>query len=171
MAVTLSTMSLQAVTGGVLLVAVAFLALLAFGPSEPQGAGAAAARQVALNWTEGGVADAPRRVGDTWQVDVRRANGSLVEVTLDRSLRLRELDEELGPGGTPAHDEVTDALRRRAIAAARPAGGPGFVRTVEREHDGTVEVDFVTPDRIVVEVELDKRLRVKDVDEEEIGDE
>jgi hypothetical protein len=45
------------------------------------------------------------------------------------------------------------------------------VRSVEREDDGKIEVDVVTSDRTVLEVELDRRLRVRDVDEEDIGDE
>jgi hypothetical protein len=45
------------------------------------------------------------------------------------------------------------------------------VRSVEREDDRTIEVDVVTSDRNVLEVELDPRLRVRDVDEEEIADE
>jgi hypothetical protein len=152
------------------LIAVALLAFLAFGTRE-QEPDAAAARQAALRWTEAEVADTPRRDGDQWEVDVRRANGSLVEVTLGRSLDLRELDEERGPGGAPPHDEVIGALRERAIAAARVAAGPGPVRSVERERDGAFEVDYTRPDRIILEVELDQRLRVIDIDLEDIGDE
>jgi hypothetical protein len=66
---------------------------------------------------------------------------------------------------------VVGAARERAIAAARQASGPGPVRSVEREDDGKIEVDVVTSDRTVLEVELDRRLRVRDVDEEDIGDE
>lgn len=164
-------MGLQAVVLAVLVVVAGFLALLAFVGGEPPGPDAAAARAVALNWTEAKRADRPRRVEEGWEVDVRREDGSLVEVSLDRSLRLRELDEELGRGGTPAHDAVVDAGRRRAIAAARHRSGGGWVRSVEREADGTIEVDFVTHEHTVIEVELDQRLRVKDVDEEELGDE
>jgi hypothetical protein len=45
------------------------------------------------------------------------------------------------------------------------------VRSVERERDGSIEVDVVRPDRTVAEVELDRYLRVTGVDREEIGDE
>lgn len=154
----------------VLLLALTLLAFLAFGgrPDEPD---AAEAQQAALLWTEAEVADTPRLRGNVWEVDVRRADGSLVEVTLGRDLDLRGLDEERGPGGVPAHDEVTGAARERAIAAARSASGPGPVRSVELERDGTIEVDVLRPNQTVVEVELDRRLEVKDVDEEEIGDE
>lgn len=164
-------MGLQALAIGVLLLAVVCLGYLAFGPAGQPRSEARGARAVALHWTEGEVADQPRRAGDVWEVDVRRADGSLVEVTVDDFLQLEGLDEELGPGGTPAHDQVHGAVRERAIAAARPASGPGVVRSVEREADGTIEVDVVTPERIVIEVELDQRLQVTDVDKEEIGDE
>jgi hypothetical protein len=152
-------------------VAVAVLLLLAAaldGASEPD---AASARQVALRWTGAELADAPRRDGDGWEVDVRRADGSLVEIKLGPQLELRELDEERSAGGAPAHDEVTGALRARAIDHARTVSGPGSVRGVERERDGSIEVDVLAPDRTVVEVELDSKLRVTDIDEEEIGDE
>ncbi len=152
------------------LMAVIVLAFLAFG-TRAQEPDAAAARQAALRWTEAEFADAPRRDGDEWEVDVRRANGSLVEVTLGRSLELRRLDEEIGPAGALPHDEVTGALRERAIAAARDTGRRGAVRSVEHEPDGAVEVDFEGPGRTVIEVELDQDLRVMDVDREDFGDE
>lgn len=150
--------------------AVAVLAFLAFGAraEEPD---ADAARLVALHWTQAERADPPRRDGELWEVDVRRPDGSLVEVTLGRDLELHELDEELGPGGSLPWDELTGALRERAIAAARPAGGPGAVLGVERERDGTIEVDFVLPDRTVLEVDLDAQLNVTGSDREELGDE
>ena len=100
---------------GLITVAVAVMLLVAAatnGASEPD---AASARQVALQWTGVELADAPRRDGDGWEVDVRRADGSLVEIKLDAQLELRELDEERSAGGAAAHDEVTGALRARAI--------------------------------------------------------
>jgi hypothetical protein len=152
-------------------VTVAALLLVAFatrGPDEPD---AAAAQRVALQWTGAELADAPRRDGADWEVDVRRADGSLVEITLGPRLELRELDEERGRGGAAAHDEVTGALRTRAIGTARAVSGPGSVRSVERELDGSIEVDILAPDRTILEVELDQQLRVTDIDEEDIGDE
>jgi hypothetical protein len=164
-------MAPKVLTLAVVAISVAVLVFLTSGTTKEDEADAAAARQVALNWTGAELADAPRRDGDGWEVDVRRADGSLVEVTLGPALELRELDEELGRGETRAHDEVTGALRERAIAAARPEAGPGQVRTVELERDGTIEVDVVRSNRTVVEVELNEQLRVKDIDEEDIGDE
>lgn len=152
------------------LAAVALLTFLALGPREPT-PGADEVRQAALRWTAAELADIPRRDGDEWEVDVHRRDGSLVEVTVGRRLELRGLDEELGPGGAPPHDQLTGDLRERAIAAARATAGPGAVRSVERERDGAIEVDFVRPGRIILEVELDRRLRVVDADTEDIGDE
>ena len=152
------------------LAAVAVLVFLALGPRQDV-PGVAEVQRAALHWTEAELADAPRRDGDQWEVDVHRADGSLVEVTLGRRLELRELDEELGPAGAPSHDEVTGALRERAIAAARVTAGPGPVRSVERERNGGIEVDFTRPGRIILEVELDQRLRVIDADVEDIDDE
>jgi hypothetical protein len=82
-----------------------------------------------------------------------------------------ELDEERSAGGAAAHDEVTGLLRTRAIDAARAVSGPGTARSVERERDGSIEVDVVAKDRSIVEVELDSELRVTDIDEEDLYDE
>ena len=132
---------------------------------------AAAAERAALRWTGGGEAQPARRDGALWEVDVRRANGSLVEVTLGRGLALYELDEEEGPRGTPPHDEITGSLRQRAVAAARREAIDGSVRAVERERDGSIEVDFASSDGYILEVELDSHLRITEVDEEELTDE
>jgi hypothetical protein len=147
------------------------LALLAFGPGDGDVADASRAREAARDWTGAESTDPPRRRDGGWEVDVHRPDGSVVEVNLGPDLELIELDEELGPGGGPAHDELQGERRARAIAVAHPRAGPGIVRSVERERDGSIEVDVVRPDQTVVEVELDERLRVTDVDHEELGDE
>jgi len=151
-------------------IAVLILVVLATGgEDEPD---AASARQAALQWTGAELTDAPRRTGEGWEVDVRRSDGSLVEVEFGTKVELREFDEERGAGGSPAHDEVTGDVRERAIETARTVSGPGSVRSVEREHDGSIEVNIAAPDQTtIVEVELDRQLRVTDVDEEDIGDE
>jgi hypothetical protein len=92
-------------------------------------------------------------------------------VTLGRGLALYELDEEQGPGATRPHDEITGSLRKRAIATARREASDGVVRSVERERDGSIEVDFVTSDENILEVELDSHLRITEVDSEELADE
>ena len=125
-------------------IAVLILVVLATGgEDEPD---AASARQAALQWTGAELTDAPRRTGEGWEVDVRRSDGSLVEVEFGTKLELREFDEERGAGGSPAHDEVTGDVRERAIETARTVSGPGSVRSVEREHDGSIEVNIAPPD-------------------------
>ena len=138
-------------------------------PSRAAGAGAA--RAAALHWVGAGIAEQPRRDDEEWEVDVRREDGSLVEVTIGPGLDLRGFDEERGPGDTPAPNDLTGADRSRAVAAALEAAGPGTVRSAERERDGTLEVDLRRPDGRILEVELDAELQVRDLDEETPGDE
>jgi hypothetical protein len=162
---------LPLLAGAIVVAALVVLALLAFAPGNGDDFDAAAAQEAARTWTGVELTDAPRRRENGWEVDVRSPDGSIVEVNLGPKLELVELDEEIGPGGTPAHDEVMGERRERAIAAARPRAGAGVVRSVERERDGTIEVDFVLPDRTVLEVDLDARLRITGADREELGDE
>jgi hypothetical protein len=159
------------VAGAIVVALFGVLALLAFAPGNGDDFDADAAQEKARDWTGWHRTDEPRRRGDGWEVDVRRPDGSIVEVNLGPKLELVELDEEVGPGGTPAHDELTGERRLRAIAAARQRAGRGVVRSVERERDGTIEVDLVLPDRTVLEVDLDARLNVTGADREELGDE
>jgi len=163
-------MAARIVGPAVLAVIAAAAVLIAFATGR-QDADAAEAERVALEWTGAELDGPPRRDGDSWEIDVRRANGSIVEVGLGPKLELRELDEEAGAGGTAAYDELAGVARARAVAAARPASGPGPVRSVEREADGSIEVNVLRRDHGVVEVELDRRLRVTDVDEEAPADE
>lgn len=155
----------------VIAIVVAFLASLALGTGDREDMNAAAARGVALDWTEAELAEEARWDGERWEVDVRRENGSIIEVNLGPALELRELDEELGPDGTPASDEIIGPLRQRAIAVARSRSITGPVGSVERERDRTIEVNVVQADGTVIEVELDAGLRVRDIDREELGDE
>lgn len=153
-----------------LLAAVALLTAAVLGPTEPR-ASDDDARRAAVTWAGSEGAEEVRRDGSGCEVDVRRADGSVVEVALGPDLELRDLDEERGPGGGPAPDEVRGALRERATRAALRAVEGGVVRGVEREADGSLEVDVLRPRGRVVEVELDGDLRVTDVDEEHVLDE
>jgi hypothetical protein len=157
--------------GTIAIAALAVLALLAFTPGSGDDFDASAAQQAARNWTGFQRTDPPRREGDGWEVDVRREDGSIVEVNLGPKLELIELDEELGPGGTPAHDEVQGTRRARAVAVVHAHGHRGTVRSVEQERDGSIEVDVVRPDRTVLEIDLDADLRVLGVSDEQYGDE
>ena len=124
----------------------------------------------ALSWVGAGEAETPRREGGNWEVDVRRPDGSLVQVTLSEDLQLRGFDEEFGPAGTPAPDELTGAARERAIEAAFRHVGRGRVVGVERDPDGVIEVGLrLGTDQ--VEVRLDRRFRVIEVHPEDPGDE
>lgn len=135
---------------------------------EPRGSDLAAA---ATQWVGAGTPQAPRRDGDEWEVDVLRPNGSLVEVTLGKRRQLVGLDEERGPGRSPAPDELTGASRERAAQAALAITGPGAVLSVEREPDGTVEVGIRRRAGERVEVGLDRRLRLLELEREDRRDE
>ena len=160
----------QILASSVVAAALVVLALLAFNPGGDD-IDPAAAQQAARNWTGFETTDPARREGNGWEVDVRREDGSVVEVNLGPDLELIELDEELGPGGTPAYDEVQGPKRARAIAVAHAHGVRGDVRSVEQERDGSIEVDVVQDGKTVLEVDLDSRLNVRRVDEEEFDDE
>lgn len=131
---------------------------------------AADARVAALSWVAVGEAEAPRREGDNWEVDVRRPDGSLVQVTMGDQLQLRDFDEEFGPAGTPARDELTGAARARAVEATLRHVGPGRVVGVERDPTNEIEVGIrMGGDQI--EVRLDEGYRVIEVHPEDRGDE
>lgn len=134
-----------------------------------EGFSAAQAKAAALRWAGGGEAQAPRRDGDDWEVDIVRPDGSLVQVTLGDSLELRGFDEEFGPGHTPGPDELRGAVRARAIEAAFSHVGPGRVLGVERESDREIDVDLrMGGDRI--EVQLNPRFQAIGVKPEDPGD-
>jgi len=150
----------------VAIVVVAFLAVPRDeGQARPADAEAAARRLV-----EGGTVQTARIEDDEWEVDVERPDGSLVEVSFDHELHLRGFDEELGPGGTLADDEVRGALRRRAIRAAFEVEGAGRVTSVERDSPDEIEVNIRRGDR-QIEVELDANLRADEVEQEDPEDE
>jgi hypothetical protein len=126
----------------------------------------------ALDWVGGdGVSQVPRRDGDQWEVDVIRPDGSMVQVSLGEDLELLGLDEEYGPAGTPAEDEATGAVRRRAVQAAFAEVGTGEVIGVEREPRGRLEVGVLLRGGRQVEVELDSDFRVTEVENGDPRDE
>jgi hypothetical protein len=135
---------------------------------------ASQAADAAFRWVGVGAVETPRHDGEAWEVDVARPDGSLVEVTIGDRLELRGLDEELGPDRRPAHDELTGRVRERAIRAAMAVTGPGRVLGVERDsgREGEVtEVDIRRPDGAAVEVGLDSRRRVIEVEPQDRDDE
>jgi len=140
-------------------------------PRDGGQASASDAETAARHWIEVGTVQPARLEDDQWEVDVLRRDGSLVEVTFDHRLELRDFDEELGPGGTWAHDEVRGPLRHRAILVALDETGPGHVSSVERDSPNEVEVNVRRRDGTQIEVELDAKLRVGEVELEDPGDE
>jgi hypothetical protein len=159
-------------TGVIILIVAMVIASAVFqllGDDDDEGFSAAEVKAAALTWVGTGEAQAPRRDGGAWEVDVVRPDGSLVQVTLGDRLELRGFDEEFGPGHTPAPDELRGAARARAIEAAYGHVGPGRVVGVERESSREIDVDMrMAGDRI--EVRLNRRLRVIEVKPEDPGD-
>jgi hypothetical protein len=135
---------------------------------------ASQAADAAFHWVGVGAAETPRRAGEAWEVDVVRPDGSLVEVTIGDRLELEGLDEELGAERRPAHDELTGPAREKAIRAALAATGTARVLSVERDSTREAEVTEVNvrrADGTGVEVGLDTRLRVVEVESQDPGDE
>jgi hypothetical protein len=129
------------------------------------------AEAAALRWVSVGVAEKPRRDGDNWEVDIVRPDGSMVQVTLGPRLELLDLDEEFGPAGTPASDEVRGADRARAVGAAFAEIGHGRVVSVERDSGREIDVGIRLSEGHQVEVQLDHTFRVTAVKQEHPSDE
>jgi hypothetical protein len=148
------------------------LAIVAMGIELGEDSDPLKAELVALEQVGGGgVSQVPRRDGDNWEVDVIRPDGSMVQVSLDKNLVVLGLDEEHGPAGTLAPDEATGPLRARAVRAAFAEVGTGEVIGVERESGRRLEVGILLRGGRQVEVELDERLRVTEVEKEDPRDE
>ena len=129
------------------------------------------AEAVAVELVGDGVAQDSRREDDRWEVDVVRPDGSMVQVSLGDDLKLRGLDEELGPAGTLAEDELRGPARARAVRAAFTETGIGKVVSVERDKGGEIEVRVRPGGGHQIEVELDRNYRVLELDDESLGDE
>jgi hypothetical protein len=129
------------------------------------------AEAVAVELVGDGIAQDSRREDDRWEIDVVRPDGSMVQVNLGEDLELRALDEELGPAGTLADDELRGPARARAVQAAYTETGIGKVVSVERDAGHGIEVRIRTKTGRQLEVELDRNLRVLEVDHESLGDE
>jgi hypothetical protein len=129
------------------------------------------AEAVAVELVGDGIAQDSRREDDRWEIDVVRPDGSMVQVNLGEDLELRALDEELGPAGTLADDELRGPSRARAVQAAFTETGIGKVVSVERDAGHGIEVRIRTKTGRQLEVELDRNLRVLEVDHESLGDE
>jgi hypothetical protein len=129
------------------------------------------AEAVAVELVGDGIATDSRREDDRWEVDVVRPDGSMVQVSLGEDLELRSLDEELGPAGTLADDELRGPARARAVRAAFTETGIGKVVSVERDTGHGIEVRVRPGGGRQIEVELDRSYRVLEIDDESLGDE
>jgi hypothetical protein len=129
------------------------------------------AEAVAVEHVGDGIAQDSRREDDRWEVDVVRPDGSMVQVSLGDDLELRSLDEELGPAGTLADDELRGPARARAVRAAFTETGIGKVVSVERDSGHGIEVRVRPGGQRQIEVELDRNFRVIEIDDESLGDE
>jgi hypothetical protein len=129
------------------------------------------AEAVAVELVGEGIANDSRREDDRWEVDVVRPDGSMVQVSLGDDLELRGLDEELGPAGTLADDELRGPARARAVRAAFTETGIGKVVSVERDAGHGIEVRVRRGSGRQIEVELDRNFRVLEIDDESLGDE
>jgi hypothetical protein len=125
------------------------------------------AEAIALRWADGGVTQTARREGDVWEVDVVRPDGSVVQVSLGDDLELHGLDEESGPAGTLASDELRGPARGRAVEAAFAEAGAGQVASVEYDSNRVIGVCIRQRTGRQVEVELNRMLRVIDVERED----
>jgi hypothetical protein len=121
----------------------------------------------ALKWVADGVTQQPRREEGRWEVDVVRPDGSMVQVSVGDDLELLGLDEESGPAGTLAPDELTGTARARAVQTAFAETSAGQVTSVERDSSGEIEVCIRMRTGRQVEVELDHMWRVVKVDSDD----
>ena len=85
--------------------------------------------------------------------------------------KLHGFDEERGAGGGRAPDELTGRARARAVRAALAATAAGRVLSAEWEQGGGIEVAVRSANGTQVEVGLDRRLRVREVEREDPADE
>jgi hypothetical protein len=154
----------------VLLVVIVVMTFFALPRDEGQ-AKPSDAEAAALERFPNGTVQPARVEDDEWEVDVVLPNGRLVEVTFDHELNFRDLDEEIGPGGRLANDELRGNDRQRAIRAAFQVTGEGEVKSVERDSPNEIEVNVRFPNGIQLEVELDRHFHVGEVENEDPGDE
>jgi hypothetical protein len=147
------------------------IALVLLGFELGEDTNPADAEVAALDLVRDGVTQVPRRDGDRWEVDVVRPDGSMVQVSLSKSLDLVGMDEEHGPAGTLAPDEARGPNRIRAVRAAFEEVGTGEVIGVERESGGRYEVGVLLRGGRQIEVELNRNFGVTEVEGEDPRDE
>lgn len=132
-------------------------------PPDLDGAVAAASAEVA----DGTVTGVEQEDGG-YDVELRRADGTEVDVRLDTNFAVVKTDTEDDDDGEgdPALDEAT---RTRAAEAAIASVGEGTVAGVESD-DGGYDVDIRRADGTEVEVDLDANFAVVNSETDDDGD-
>jgi uncharacterized membrane protein YkoI len=117
-----------------------------------------------------------------WEAEVTRADGSAVDVALDRDYRIVAIDDESGRADDESDDErdddeqgddgdarATDPAAERAGAAALARFPGGRVTSIERDADGDAvwEVEVTRSDGSTVDVDVDAGLRIVAIDDPE----
>jgi len=142
------------------------------GPGLPSGGLdrlASAATQAAGGGTVTGM-ETDDDLGRSYEVEVRRPDGTEVDVTVDRDLKVLRQDTDVRRDDDDADERPLGSSERASAArAALAAVGGGTVTDVEADGDGAeaYEVEVRTSDGTEWDVDLDARFRVleKSVDD------
>ncbi|MEV4704917.1 PepSY domain-containing protein [Actinoplanes sp. NPDC049316] len=99
--------------------------------------------------------------GEAYEAEVRKDDGTEVDVALDKDLKVLAQESE-GAEGDTAERQLTPAERRSAEAAARTAVPGGTITDVEAGDDGGAawEVEVRATDNTEWDVELDAAFKV-----------
>jgi uncharacterized membrane protein YkoI len=101
--------------------------------------------------------------GEAYEVEVRKEDGTEVDVVLDKDLKVLSQDTDTPDGAPDADDRALSATERTsAEQAALTAVSGGTVTDVEASDDGTAayEVDVRAADNTEWDVELDAGFKV-----------
>ena len=109
----------------------------------------------------------------TYEAHVRKADGTEVEVKMDKDFNVTSVEEftgHKGPGGPGMNETpLTGADADKATAAAQAEIPDGTVLRVETDADGTYEAHVRKADGTEVEVKMDKDFNVTSVEEHNFG--
>ena len=109
----------------------------------------------------------------TYEAHVRKADGTEVEVKMDKDFNVTSVEAftgHRGPGGPGMNETpLTGADADKATAAAQAEIPDGTVLRVETDADGTYEAHVRKADGTEVEVKMDKDFNVTSVEEHGFG--
>jgi uncharacterized membrane protein YkoI len=124
------------------------------------------AAQVAADAVDGEVVGVEQDVDGTYDVELRRPDGTEVDVDLSASFEVVRTEIETDRDDPDDDRPVDEATRARAADAALAADGDGVVAAVERD-DGGYEVEIRHADGTESEVTLDADLHVVHVERDD----